>query len=157
MCMITLLLCIFILPSLLQAQGESANGMNKNTAFTIQFNPSLAAAGWRLSPTHGWSCDQVCSAEGLSCSETGQHTHNADVSTESGMARILSKFGKTCSQYNLNYRTARGVPNQDLEGTCFISSMSRTAEQYNCTNGGGSGGLKSRLCWCDIPGLLQTN
>ena len=152
MCMITLLLCIFILPSLLQAQGESVNGMNKNTAFTIQFNPSLAAAGWRLSPTHGWSCDQVCSAEGLSCSEAGQHTHNADVSTESGMARILSMFGKTCSRYDLNWGTAGGVPNQAIGGTCFISTMSRTAAQYECSFT--TQISKSRLCWCDSPGLL---
>ena len=47
--------------------------------------PPGAAAGWRLSPTAGWSCDQVCSALGLSCSESQQHEHNADVSSSTGM------------------------------------------------------------------------
>ena len=121
----------------------------------IKFNPSLAAAGWRLSPTHGWSCDQVCSAEGLSCSEAEQHIHNANVSTESGMTKILNKFGKRCSKYNLGWRTAEGVPLLSSDGTCLISTMSRTASQYNCTRNT-DGRSKSRLCWCDISGLLYS-
>ena len=132
---------------------NKANQVTHNTKgldSLIQINISFAAAGWRLSPTFGWSCYQVCSAEGLSCSEAGQHDHNDDVSTNSGMDKILSKFGKTCSEYNLDWRTAGDVPCLHTSDRCYISTKSRTASQYNCAR---AELYSTRLCWCDIPGL----
>merc|ERR1711934_24178 len=101
--------------------------------------------GWHLSPTAGWTCDQVCSNVGLSCSEAEQHAHNADVSSPSGMARIMSSFGNyeyagsqytpSCLSYNQRWGTSGDVPCWRItgaDGSCYISSPSRTASQYNC-------------------------
>ena len=118
-------------------------------ALAMNANLTTTSEGWRLSPTDGWSCDQVCSAEGLSCSEAGQYVHNGDVSTWGGMAYVMSKFGKRCSQYSLDWRTSDDVPCQHTNGVCYISTNSRNASQYNCS----TVASRSRLCWCGIPGL----
>ena len=96
-----------------------------------------------------WSCDQVCSAEGLSCSEAQQHAHNNDVSTESGMAQILSMLGKNCSTYNSDWGSQPDVPCRSQTGQCFVSDSSRTADQYNCAEPGKG---SPRLCWCNVQG-----
>jgi hypothetical protein len=92
--------------------------------------------GWHLSPTAGWSCDQVCSAAGLSCSEADNHAHNSDVSSSSGMQSIIGSFGKHCGSFNSGWGKNADVPNwRTTLGTCYVSDPSRTVAEFNCGQG----------------------
>ena len=105
----------------------------------------LNSEGWQLSPSPGWSCNQVCLAVGLSCSEAEQHAHNADVSSTSGIQSIMNTMGKTCGAFNTHWGTALDVPGIKANDECFTSSPSRTASEYSCSR---AQQHMYRLCYC---------
>ena len=105
----------------------------------------LNSEGWQLSPSPGWSCNQVCLAVGLSCSEAEQHSHNADVSSTSGIQSIMNTMGKTCGAFNTHWGTALDVPGIKANEECFTSSPSRSASEYSCSRAHWS---MYRLCYC---------
>ena len=109
-----------------------------------------------MSPTAGWSCDQVCSAVCLSCSEAEQHAHNAEVSSSNGMQGIMNAMGKSCDSWGMGKSrgTATDIPVMYTEGarkgTCYTSSLDRTASQYNCARKSPKNDQHEsvRLCYC---------
>ena len=105
----------------------------------------LISEGWQLSSSLGWSCNQVCFAVGLNCSEAEQHKHNADVSSTSGIQSIMNTMEKTCVTYNSQYGTALDVPGIKANDECFTSSPSRSASEYSCSRAHWS---MYRLCYC---------
>ena len=105
----------------------------------------LNSEGWQLSPSLGWSCNQVCLAVGLSCSEAEQHAHNADVSYTSGIQSIMITMEKTCLAFNTHWGTALDVPGIKANDECFTSSPSRTASEYSCSR---AQQHMYRLCYC---------
>ena len=110
------------------------------TTTTTTSTNQLTSEGWQLSPSAGWSCNQVCMAVSLSCSEAEQHAHNADVSSSSGIQSIMNTMGKTCRGA---YK--QGVPGINRNGRCFASSPSRTTSEYNCNHNHNRVYL---LCYC---------
>ena len=125
----------------------------------------LSPVGWQLSPIAGWSCDQVCSAVGLRCSEAEQHAHNAEVSSSNGMQSIMNSMGQSCDSYSSAHGTATDIPVMYTEGArkgiCFTSSLDRTASQYNCARKSPSNDQHEsvRLCYCSamVPETTSTN
>ena len=107
--------------------------------------------GWQLSPTAGWSCDKVCQAVGLKCSEAGQHAHNGDVTSSSGIQSIMDTMGKKCVTYNSEWGTALDVPGIKTNDQCYASSSSRTPFEYSCSN---KHAPMYRLCYCSSAGNL---
>ena len=105
---------------------------------------TTTTAGWQLSPTADWSCDQVCCAVGLSCSESEQLAHNNDISSACGIQNIMNKLGKSCYRFSGEFgNISRNIP-AIAGGRCFYSSTTRvTLDQYSCiqTN-------TYRLCYC---------
>ena len=100
--------------------------------------------GWQLAPSVDWSCHQVCSRVGLSCSKAEQHSQNSDVISKEGINAVMNTVGKTCVTY-VDGGTYEDVPGMKANDQCFTSSSSRTASQYSCTH---SQYQMYRLCYC---------
>merc|ERR1712050_42090 len=109
-----------------------------------------AAAGWKLSPSDRWSCNNVCSAEGLSCSEAELRDHDAEVNTDSKIRSFMGAFGKSC--YRVFYQTSYDVApslykscgTDSCTDYCYASPSDRAVE-YSCT---AKRYGHFRLCWC---------
>ena len=113
-------------------------------ALAINANQTITSEGWRLSPTDGWSCNQVCSAVGLSCSESDQLAHNGDVSSSTGIQSIMNMLGTSCTAVTGNWQMAKNVPARSPGGTCSFTSPTRvTLSHYSC-----AAQNTYRLCYC---------
>ena len=129
-------------------------GEATTTATTTTTTKGLNSEGWKLSPSPGWSCNQVCLAVGLSCSEAEQHAHNADVSSTSGIQSIMNSMGKTCGAVNTQWGIALDVPGIKVNDECFTSSPSRTASEYSCSR---AQEHMYRLCYCSSATTSTVN
>jgi len=102
-----------------------------------------AGAGWKLSPTAGWSCNAVCYSVRLSCSEAELRAHDAEVNTENKIRSIMSALGRSCSGGYVN-NTSNWVPAWNNFDNRCRSHTQRSAE-YSCA---GRQSTAHRLCWC---------
>jgi hypothetical protein len=124
-----------------EASAPVTTAAPETTAKDVEVASEKAAAGKWVKGPNGKTCDQVCSAEGLTCKSEGMDK----LTTNEAVAAAFLSVGHTCKSFHV----ARGYPGAPFSKNTARDDCAPLLKGSKSVCNGNKYGHHSALCWCE--------